>query len=64
MWGLNNLVPFNPNDPQFIWWQAWRDHIRCAKRMPEQAAGYCRAAVIAQAEYEMQRAIMMVQRYY
>ncbi len=58
---MDALIPFNPNDPVFLWYQAWRDHIKCAKRYPEQADGYCRAAMIAQAEYQMQRAVMMGQ---
>lgn len=58
------MIFFDPNQSSFLWWQAWRDHIRNAKKFPERAEGYCQAAVIAQAEYEMARAIRMVKEYY
>lgn len=56
-------IPFDPNDPMYLWWEAWRDHIRNAKRYPERSLGYCQAAVIAQSEYEMARAVAVVKGY-
>lgn len=35
------------------WLSAWRDHIKNAYAYPSEADGYCRAAVIAQAQYMM-----------
>lgn len=39
------------------WWNAWRSHIKNAKAYPDQAGGYCRAAMIAQMEYVMYSAL-------
>lgn len=50
--GKNTMLIFDPRDPSFIWWRAMINHIKNAKRFPEQAGGYCRAAVIARMEYE------------
>lgn len=34
-----------------LWWNAWRSHIKNARRYPQEAHGYCRSAMIAQCEY-------------
>lgn len=42
---------FDFKSPHILWYQKWRQHIRCAKSNPSAQEGYCRAACIAQMEY-------------
>lgn len=58
------MIAFDWKDPIYLWWRAFRDHIRNAKNAPEQALGYCRAAMIARMEYECLMAQKMVKEYY
>jgi hypothetical protein len=61
---MASLIPFDWLDPIYLWWRAYRDHLKNAKRFPEQAGGYCRAAMIARMEYECLSAQKMVKEYY
>lgn len=54
------LLPFDPNAPHMFWYHTWRNHVRCAKASPSTQDGYCHAAVIAQAMYEMEVATAKV----
>lgn len=55
------MIPFDFQAPSILWYQTWRSHICKAKMIPEQVDGYCRAALIAHSEYEMWRAIEVVE---
>lgn len=53
------MTPFNWNAHHVIWWHHWRRHVAKAKENPAEQNGYCRAAMIAQAEYVCSLAIEM-----
>lgn len=44
-------LPFVPQSPLNIWYQAWRLNIRNAKQYPDQSWGYSQAAVVAYAQH-------------
>ena len=45
------MLPLEFRSPLYLWWYAWKKHVRNAKKYPEQADGYCKAAAIANAMY-------------
>lgn len=47
------MISYDWSSDAVLWWQAWRDHVKNAKRYPERSKGYCDAALIAQTEYVM-----------
>lgn len=53
------MIPYNPFSMTSIWHRSWRLHVQNAKTIPEQAEGYCRAAMIAQSEYIQYLAIQL-----
>lgn len=58
------MIPYDFKSICAVWWVAWREHIANAKRYPHRAEGYCRAAMIANAEYNMYSAIDQVKARY
>jgi hypothetical protein len=59
---LDNAVMelYDPFAKSSLWYIAWRHHVREMKSFPEQYGAYSRAAVIAQAQYVIWRAIESV----
>lgn len=55
-----NLIPFDPSAPHVAWFQAWRRHVLYAKNNPGNNAGACLAAMIANAQYELEMALYKV----
>ena len=47
------MIPFDCTMPHIAWFAVWRGHIAKAKEHQGNNDGYCRAAVIAQAQYVM-----------
>lgn len=54
------LIPFDPFALHQIWFQAWRGHIRNAKENQKERAGYCKAAVVAHAQHQIELALYLV----
>lgn len=48
---------YDPFAASSSWWNSWRNHVKKAKANAPNNEGYCQAAVIAHAEYEMARAL-------
>ena len=47
------VIPWNPDAPQYLYFVAWRNFIRCAKRDPLAQDTFCRMAVLSQAQHVM-----------
>lgn len=56
----DNLMPFEPMSTYYLWFLRWKEHVRAAHSCRENE-GYCRAAVLAQAEFLCAQAIRLVE---
>lgn len=58
------MIPFDPKDESYLWWQTWSYHMKHAKQYPESSNSYCRAAAIAHTQYRCFMAQKIVAEYY
>jgi hypothetical protein len=47
------MIPWIPDAPQYLYFVAWRNFIRCAYRDPSARDAFSRYAVLAQAQHVM-----------
>lgn len=45
------MIPFYYCAPHVLWWKKWNDNIQLAKKFPDMAEGYSKAAMICQMMY-------------